>query len=149
MPLSNLLKSGAGTCPFCHQKPGILSREHTPSAAGPTWPAGTRWYGPPPNCPSTWRRCKGIQEKSLGPWQRRRPQASRKGTRKGRAVKSSPLQLFSRNGDKRSKRQARIIWPVKEQAKTETQRVLPIKTFFLQTWAAAREKNESKPTFPR
>ena len=29
MPLSNLLKSAAGTCPFCHQKAGILSRSHT------------------------------------------------------------------------------------------------------------------------
>ena len=29
MPLSNLLKSAAGTCPFCHQKAGILSREHS------------------------------------------------------------------------------------------------------------------------
>ncbi len=29
VPLSNLLKSAAGTCPFCHQKDGILSREHT------------------------------------------------------------------------------------------------------------------------
>ena len=29
MPLSNLLKSAAGTCPFCRQKAGILSREHT------------------------------------------------------------------------------------------------------------------------
>ena len=28
MPLSNLLKSGAGTCPFCHQMAGILSRKH-------------------------------------------------------------------------------------------------------------------------
>ena len=28
MTLSNLLKSAAGTCPFCHQKAGILSREH-------------------------------------------------------------------------------------------------------------------------
>ena len=28
MPLSNLLRSAAGTCPFCHQKAGILSREH-------------------------------------------------------------------------------------------------------------------------
>ena len=28
MPFSNLLKSAAGTCPFCHQKAGILSREH-------------------------------------------------------------------------------------------------------------------------
>ena len=28
MPLSNLLKSAAGTCPFCSQKAGILSREH-------------------------------------------------------------------------------------------------------------------------
>ena len=28
MPLSNLLKSAARTCPFCHQKAGILSREH-------------------------------------------------------------------------------------------------------------------------
>ena len=28
MPLSNLLKSAAGTGPFCHQKAGILSREH-------------------------------------------------------------------------------------------------------------------------
>ena len=28
MPLSNLLKSAAGTCPFCHQKAGIISREH-------------------------------------------------------------------------------------------------------------------------
>ena len=28
MPLSNLLKSTAGTCPFCRQKAGILSREH-------------------------------------------------------------------------------------------------------------------------
>ena len=28
MPLSNLLKAAACTCPFCHQKPGTLSREH-------------------------------------------------------------------------------------------------------------------------
>ena len=28
MPLSNPLKSAAGTCPFCNQKAGILSREH-------------------------------------------------------------------------------------------------------------------------
>ena len=28
MPLSALLKSAAGTCPFCNQKAGILSREH-------------------------------------------------------------------------------------------------------------------------
>ena len=28
MPLSSLLKSAAGTCPFCTQKAGILSREH-------------------------------------------------------------------------------------------------------------------------
>ena len=28
MPLSDLLKSAAGTCPFCHQKAGIISREH-------------------------------------------------------------------------------------------------------------------------
>ena len=28
MPLSNLLRSAAGTCPFCNQKAGILSREH-------------------------------------------------------------------------------------------------------------------------
>ena len=28
MPLSNLLKSAAGTCPFCNQKAGILRREH-------------------------------------------------------------------------------------------------------------------------
>ena len=29
MPLSNLLKSAVGTCPFCNQKAGILSREHS------------------------------------------------------------------------------------------------------------------------
>ena len=29
MPLSNLLKSAAGSCPFCRQKAGILSREHS------------------------------------------------------------------------------------------------------------------------
>ena len=28
MVLRNLLRSAAGTCPFCHQKAGILSREH-------------------------------------------------------------------------------------------------------------------------
>ena len=28
MPFSNLLKSAAGTCPFCGQKAGIISREH-------------------------------------------------------------------------------------------------------------------------
>ena len=28
MPLSNLLRSATGTCPFCHQKAGILSRGH-------------------------------------------------------------------------------------------------------------------------
>ena len=28
MPFSNLLKSAAGTCPFCRQKAGILSREN-------------------------------------------------------------------------------------------------------------------------
>ena len=29
MPLSNLLQSIAGTCPFCNQKAGILNRSHT------------------------------------------------------------------------------------------------------------------------
>ena len=29
MPLSNLLKSAAGTCPFCIQKAGILRRQHS------------------------------------------------------------------------------------------------------------------------
>ena len=29
MPLSNLLRSAAGTCPFCQQKAGILSLEHS------------------------------------------------------------------------------------------------------------------------
>ena len=29
MPLSNLLKSAAGTCPFCNQKAGTLIRSHT------------------------------------------------------------------------------------------------------------------------
>ena len=29
MPLSNLLKSVAGTCRFCRQQAGILSRSHT------------------------------------------------------------------------------------------------------------------------
>ena len=29
MPLSSLLKSAAGTCPFCRQKAGILSRKHS------------------------------------------------------------------------------------------------------------------------
>ena len=29
MPVSSLLKSAAGTCPFCHRKAGILSREHS------------------------------------------------------------------------------------------------------------------------
>ena len=28
MPLSNLVKSAAGTCRHCHQKAGILSRDH-------------------------------------------------------------------------------------------------------------------------
>ena len=28
MPLSKLLKSALGTCPFCRQKAGIISREH-------------------------------------------------------------------------------------------------------------------------
>ena len=28
MPISNILKSAAGTCPFCHQKAGILTRQH-------------------------------------------------------------------------------------------------------------------------
>ena len=28
MPVSSLLKSAAGAYPFCHQKAGILSREH-------------------------------------------------------------------------------------------------------------------------
>ena len=35
MPLSNLLKSAAGTCPFCHQRAGILSREHPFMPPGP------------------------------------------------------------------------------------------------------------------
>ena len=29
MPLSNLLKSAAGTCRFCGQKAGVLSRSHS------------------------------------------------------------------------------------------------------------------------
>ena len=28
MPLSTILKSAAGTCPFCNRKAGIMSREH-------------------------------------------------------------------------------------------------------------------------
>ena len=28
MPFSNILKLAAGTCPFCRQKAGIISREH-------------------------------------------------------------------------------------------------------------------------
>ena len=28
MPLSNILKSATGTCPFCNQKASILSLEH-------------------------------------------------------------------------------------------------------------------------
>ena len=28
MPLSNILKSAAGTCPFCQKKAGILSHQH-------------------------------------------------------------------------------------------------------------------------
>ena len=28
MPLPNLLRSAAGTCPYCNQKAGILSRDH-------------------------------------------------------------------------------------------------------------------------
>ena len=28
MPLSNLLKSGAGTCPYCRRKAGIIARAH-------------------------------------------------------------------------------------------------------------------------
>ena len=28
MPLPNILKSGAGTCPFCRRKAGIISRAH-------------------------------------------------------------------------------------------------------------------------
>ena len=37
MPLYNLLKSAAGTCTFCHQKAGILSREH-PECRQTFWP---------------------------------------------------------------------------------------------------------------
>ena len=29
MPFSNILQSITGTCPFCHQKAGIISREHS------------------------------------------------------------------------------------------------------------------------
>ena len=47
MPLSSLLESATGTCPFCNQKAGILSRSHPPSAAGPSRPAGTRCSGSP------------------------------------------------------------------------------------------------------
>ena len=28
MPLSSMLKSAAGTCPFCYQKAGIISRQY-------------------------------------------------------------------------------------------------------------------------
>ena len=31
MPIGNILKSAAGTCPFCQKKAGVLSREHTQS----------------------------------------------------------------------------------------------------------------------
>ena len=34
MPLSNLLKSAAGTCPFCRQKAGILFATAAPRGAG-------------------------------------------------------------------------------------------------------------------
>ena len=43
MPLSNLLKSPAGTCPFCHQKASILSREQRRLPPDLPGPAGTRW----------------------------------------------------------------------------------------------------------
>ena len=29
LPLSNLLRSAADTCPLCHDKAGILNREHS------------------------------------------------------------------------------------------------------------------------
>ena len=29
MRMSNILKSASGTCPFCHQKADIISREHS------------------------------------------------------------------------------------------------------------------------
>ena len=41
MSLSNLLKTAAGTCPFCNQKAGILSREHNECRRKLT-PAGQR-----------------------------------------------------------------------------------------------------------
>ena len=28
MPLSNSIPNATGICPFCHQKAGIISREH-------------------------------------------------------------------------------------------------------------------------
>ena len=28
MPFSNLLKSAAGSCPFCHRKADIIARAH-------------------------------------------------------------------------------------------------------------------------
>ena len=36
MPLSNLLKSAAGTCRFCGQKAGVLSRSHSRLPPDPT-----------------------------------------------------------------------------------------------------------------
>ena len=44
MPLSNLLKSAAGTCPFCHRKAGILSREHPEHPEHPEYPEYRRTY---------------------------------------------------------------------------------------------------------
>ena len=48
MPLSNLLKSAAGTCHFCRREAGILSREHPDSRRAYQTLVGTRWSGPAP-----------------------------------------------------------------------------------------------------
>ena len=66
MPLSNLLELAADTCPFCHQKAGILSREHPECRrthqAG--WNEMVRLAGAPPGRTSSTR----ILSKS--PWLR-------------------------------------------------------------------------------
>ena len=51
-PRDPTVRDRFNTCPFYHQKVGILSREH-PNAAGPTRPAGRRWYSSPPKPPGS------------------------------------------------------------------------------------------------
>ena len=79
MPLSSMLKSAAGTCPFCYQKAGIISRQYpecrptyqTPWDGSPARRAASLYISPgaglgKPNSVAPWPDCEPFHSRLDG-----------------------------------------------------------------------------------